>query len=114
MGKVGDELLQLVAPAVLLSAQCCFAAAAISVAFWLFFGGVLTFSHKGEQQLLHSFTFLYDTQTRSLLFLWLAPAVLAVSATVMLALRPVVKQRLGSSNSVAPGSKLMSRLLPPR
>lgn len=120
MAGVRSNTLLVLQKAALLSARCCFAASAVFLCFWLLFVGPLTWRLNGEYNAspaaksIYNKTAVYNVELRNLVFLWLTPSILALSALMVLVLQPLVKQQLGTSGPPVLGSSWLSQLLPPR
>lgn len=108
------------ARAALLFARCCFAAAAVFIAFWLLFVGPLKWRidlenyASSEAKALFQTTVLGNLLLRDLVFMWLGPAVLALSAAAVQVLQPMAQQQLGTSQAPSVTQIWASYLLPPR
>lgn len=122
-GSRRDMLMQLLMQAMLLSARCCFAATAVTLLCWLLFAGPLHFRIETGYSISKSLTAVYQSKVlgnmlfRDLLFLWLVPAAMALSAVAVLALQPVISKQTVTTASSAPArrfSRWSARLVPPR
>lgn len=112
---------QLLGEATYVAARCCFVAAAVLLLSWLLFlGSPLHWRMAtGNVRLPAAASVLYESKVfgssmlwRDLVFLWLVPAVMALSAVVVLVLQPLVRQALGGYHT--PASNWAARSLPPR
>lgn len=121
-GSRRGSLMQLLMQAMLLSARCCFAATAVTLLYWLLFAGPLHFRIDTGYSFSEPLTAVYQSKIlgnmllRDLLFLWLVPAAMALSAVSVLALQPCVKQQTFSALNSVTGrlNRWSARLVPPR
>jgi hypothetical protein len=112
---------QLLGEATYVAARCCFAAAAVLLLSWLLFlGSPLHWRMAtGDVRLSAAASVPYESKVfgssmlwRDLVFLWLVPAVMALSSVVVLVMQPLLQQAHGGPNTLT--SNWAARSLPPR